>query len=445
MNKLQGWDDFLEDIADEFGFKGKSRKVFLVRFARENTGEREEGIWQLSKESSLESYKKKMTFIYAQFANSSNGCPNLDGGGAGKFEKLRVWLEEQRYPFWLNGYNPIRSKRYYIERSPVESDCCQELLQSGSFVRIKAPQKMGKTSLLEQVLSNLRNKDYQTLRYDFGLADREFFSDYGQFAYQFCAGITEELVLTDCLEEYWSKNLGSNQNITKYFEKYLLKEMDKPLILALDGVDRVFEHENIAIDFCRLLRSWHDKAKLGNSQGEIWQQLRLIVVHSTDVYSNLNINSSPLAGVGIVKFLRDFTPEEIKDLTRRYELNLDGEQIQELRKLVGGHPYLITICCEYFKNSQVEVSWQEFLQTAPTDAPPFGDRLRQLLWTLKQHPELAQSFTQVINSPHSISLPSERGFKLLSMGLVDIEGNKYSYKCNLYRQYFLNHLEEINP
>jgi hypothetical protein len=442
--KSKSWDKFLEEIADTFALKGRYKQVFTVRFAYENQCKLDEEIWQLAKATSIESYKKQMTSIYSRFANSANGCPAIDGSGAGKFEKLRIWLEE-KYSNWLIDLTFIPFNHYYIERSLIESDCYQELLQPGAFLRIKAPKHMGKTWLLEQVLTQLRRKGYQkTLYYNFGLEDGEVFGDYTQFIQSFAAGVTNLLDLPDCLDKYWSKNLGSNQNITKYFEKYLLETVDKPLILALDSVDCIFEHDRIAVDFCKLLRGWNEKAKQSDRRGSIWRQLRLIVVHSTDVYSNLSINSSPLAGVGKIIFLPQFTPKQVQALAKRYQINLKTQQIDELINLIGGHPNLITEAFEHLTNSQIKVNWQEFITLAPTDAPPFGNHLRQLLWDLKQHPELATAFAEIISASQPIPLQSDYGFKLLGMGLVNLEGNNYSPKCNLYRQYFLTHLDEMS-
>jgi hypothetical protein len=441
--KPESWDKFLEYIANNFEIKGKYKDVFLVRFAFEHQCKPDEEIWQLAKAAGIEAYKKQMTFIYSQFATSPDGCPNLKGPGAGKFEKLRVWLQE-KYPDWFicPSFRPLNP--YYIERSPMESDCYQELVQPGAFLRLKAPRQMGKTWLLDQILTQLRRKGYQTLHYNFGLEDEEVFSDYAQFTQSFAAGVTNLLNLPDCLDKYWSKNLGSNHNITKYFEKYFLQTLNKPLILALDRVDCIFEHEKIGVDFCKLLRGWHEKAKQGDRHGVIWRQLRLVIVHSTDAYIGLNINSSPLAGVGKVISLTEFTPKQVQALAERHELDLKVKQIDQLMSMIGGNPHLITESFKYLTNSQIEVSWQEFLEFAPTDAPPFGDHLRQLLWTLKQHPELAAAFTEAIASTEPITLQADYGFKLQSMGLVNIQGNKYHSRCNLYRQYFLTHLDEMN-
>lgn len=445
MKKLVGWDKFIEEIADEFDIKdGHIRKVFLAKFAYENKSKSNTEICKLIDGLSLENYIRQNTLIYSQFINLPNGYPELEGYRH-RFEPLLNWLERTRYPLWLMSYDSIPSNPYYIERSPIESDCYQELLQPGAFLRIKAPRQMGKTWLLEQILTQLQRKGYLTLRYDFRLKDREVFSDYGQFSHSFCAGIGELLNKSDCLDKYWSKNLGFNQNITRYFERYLLQtvDKDKPMVLALDSFDCVFEQEQIAVDFCRLLRGWHDKSRQGKGSNKIWQHLQLVIVHSTDVYSNLNINSSPLAGVGKIVLLPQFTLEQVQKLSQCYQLDLNDDRIKELIKLVGGHPYLITTSFEHLTHPQVEISWQEFLQLAPTDAPPFGDHLRQLLWPLKQHPELATAFAETISSPQPIPLQSDYGFKLYGMGLVNIEGNNYEPKCNLYRQYFSTHLNEI--
>ncbi|MCU0534487.1 MAG: AAA-like domain-containing protein [Hydrococcus sp. Prado102] len=443
--KPEHWDKFLEDMANSFELKGKYREAFSIRFAYENWYKNDEEVWQLAQATSIESYKKQMTDVYKQFAISSNGCPNLTQGikGAGKFEKLRVWLKEIQHPLWLNRLAPQPlDSPFYVELLPVELECYQALLQPGAFVRIKAPPQMGKTLLLDRVLAQLRTKGYQTLHFNFGLEDSEIFTSYSQFSQSFCAGISQLLDLPDRLDDYWSENLGSNRNTTKYFEKYFLTERTSPLILALNRVDRVFEHETIALDFCRLLRGWYDRARQSDRRGGIWQQLRLVVVHSTDVYSSLNINSSPLAGVGKVFLLPEFSPQQLKDLAQRYQLNLTDEQIEELMNLIGGHPYLVRQAFDYLKVKQV--SWQEFLQISCTESSPFSDCLRQLLWTLQQQPSLAKAFFEVVTSKQPISLSSECGFKLQSMGLVNLDGDKYYPKCNLYRQYFSVHLEEVN-
>ena len=326
----------------------------------------------------------------------------------------------------------------YIERPPLENRCFESIASPGAFLRIKAPQQMGKTLLLNQIIDRSRQQDYVAVLLNFGLEDSEVFSNYRQFLQSFCAGVSNLLELPNQLGEYWSDNLGSNRNTKRYFEKYLLETTNSSLILALDKVDCVFEHPTIALDFCRLLRDWHDMASRGDRRGQIWGKLRLIVAHSTDVYSQLNINSSPLAGIGQVFLLPDFTREQIKNLAAQFNLNFTEIELKKLLDTIGGHPYLIHLVCDYLQLE--EICLDELLAICSTESGPFGNHLRRHLWNLQQYPDLANALAEVINSSEPVQLKSNFGFKLQSMGLVKLEGDLYSPRCDLYRQYFSVHL-----
>ena len=161
--KLHGWDNFLQHIAQDYQLKGRLKSVFLARFAYENWRKPDKQIWKLSEAASHETYKKQMTAVYAFFAQvleNSDPPVDLNGKGPGKFTILRDWLQETKYPEWkqssfrpVSGQVPSFSFRtpvafdspFYVERPPIESDCCQQILQPGALIRIKAPEKMGKT------------------------------------------------------------------------------------------------------------------------------------------------------------------------------------------------------------------------------------------------------------------------------------------------------------
>lgn len=80
--------------------------------------------------------------------------------------------------------------------------------------------------------------------------------------------VGRQLKLENQLNDYWDSDiLGSNDNCTVYFEEYLLTEIDNPVVLALDNVDKIFVYTEVIEDFFGMLRSWHEKAKIL----EIWQ------------------------------------------------------------------------------------------------------------------------------------------------------------------------------
>jgi len=327
---------------------------------------------------------------------------------------------------------------FYIERPPIESDCCEEILKPGALIRIKAPQMMGKTLLLDKIISHSKKNDYRIVVLNFDLADSTILTDTKVFLKWFCARVAKLLGLPNKLDNHWDDIFGCNSNATDYFEEYLLAESTQPLVVALDNVDLVFEHSVIAKDFCSLLRGWYDMTRRNDPRGVIWKRLRLVVVHSTEVYNTFDINRSPLAGVGKVFPLSDFSPQQVQELAQLYGLDWLITQIEQLIAMVGGHPYLVSQAFDYIEHHKITL--EEFLQVAPTEAGPFSNHLREQLWNLQQNPALAVAFREVVTQNKPVLLASEHIFKLQSMGLVQLRDNNCIPRCELYRQYFSERL-----
>jgi transcriptional regulator with XRE-family HTH domain len=328
---------------------------------------------------------------------------------------------------------------FYIERVPYEAQCYQEILKPGALIRIKAPEQMGKTTLLARVLSQATNQGYQALTISFELADSTVFTDLRQFSRWFCASVGQGLGLPNKLAEYWDDIFGCNSNTTDYFQTYLLSKIDSPLILALDNVDLVFEHSAIADDFCRLLRGWYDIARRGDRNSATWKKLRLVVVHSTEVYSSLDINHSPLGGIGLVVELSELTPKQVQDLAQRHGLDWSVTQVEKLMAMVGGHPYLVQLALDSMKHQNITL--EQLLLSSPTEAGIYSDHLRRHLKTLQQYPDLAAAFCAIVTADSAVQIASEQAFKLNSMGLVHLQGNEVTPRCDLYRQYFRERLK----
>ncbi|MEH2007986.1 AAA-like domain-containing protein [Nostoc sp.] len=325
---------------------------------------------------------------------------------------------------------------FYIERPPIESRCYEAILKPGSLIRIKAPRQMGKTSLMARILDQASQQNYLTVPLSFQLADGKVFADLDKFLQWFCASVGRRLKLPNKLADYWDVIFGSKDNCTAYFEEYLLPEIKQPLVLGLDEVDRIFQHPEIAADFFGLLRAWHEDAK----NRDIWKKLRLVVVHSTEVYIPMNINQSPF-NVGLPINLLDFNTQQVLDLARRHGLNWSFTQVEQLMAMVGGHPYLVRVALYHIARQDTTLNL--LLQTAPTETGPYSDHLRRHLWNLEQHPELATAIKKVVANTSPVRLDSIQCFKLLSMGLLQQQGNDVTPRCDLYRQYFRDRLRVI--
>ena len=331
---------------------------------------------------------------------------------------------------------------YYVERHPIESECCDKILEPGAVIRIKAPKYTGKTLLLSRIIERAKGQNYQAVTLDFNQASSSVFSSYEELLKWLCQRVGRGLGLENKLAEYWdSDEFDEHTNTQTYFEDYLLKNQTQPLVLAFKNVDRVFEQESFRIDFCELLRCWSQLHLEGNQFAELWKKLRLIIVHSTNVYGSLDINYSPLSGVGLTKTLLDFTPDQVDYLAKCYQLQgLNSDIFKQFRKIFGGHPYLIQEAFVFLRKEQC--SLDRLLEIAATEASPFISHLLEQLEELRKNPQLETAYYQVVNETQPVRLDPNPTFKLQGMGLVLVDLNYCLPRCDLYRQYFS---DRLNP
>lgn len=456
--KPKGWDQFLKEVANEQNLRGRLREIFLVRFAYENWRKPDTEVWELAEAASHETYKKQMTELYTCFSsNQSNGCPELDphSKGPGKFQILREWLKDIKYSQWkqettvptfpnIAPINPQNTNikwdtHLYIPRPPIESDCCQEILKSGSLIRIKAPEKMGKTSLLNTILAQAETAEYRKVYLNLRAVEGAMFSTLDKFLRWFCANVSRELGFKPELDDYWDEELfGSLVSCKTYFQGYLLEKINCPLALGLDNLDRVFEHPDIAKDFLPMLRYWHEEA----NNLEIWQNLRLVIANSTEVYIKLDANQSPF-NVGRQVKLPGFNLEQVLTLAKYYGLDWSEDQekqqfAKDLIEMVGGHPYLVRLALDAF--SANNISPDELLEKASTQGGIYGDHLRRHWNNFQSSPELAEGMKQVVKTETGIQLEPSIAYKLESMGLIILVGDEAQPSCELYHRYFQDNL-----
>ncbi|OKH38368.1 hypothetical protein NIES2119_10040 [[Phormidium ambiguum] IAM M-71] len=329
---------------------------------------------------------------------------------------------------------------FYIERPPIEELAYAEISKPGSFIRIKAPRKMGKSSLMIRIIDRATNLGYRTATLDFQQADETNFSSLYKFLRWFCANLSRQLKLEPILDEYWDEDIGSKVSSTLYFQGYLLTKINTPLVLVLNELNRVFEYPEIARDFLSLLRSWHEEAK----QTKMWQKLRLVVIHSTEVYVSLNINQSPF-NVGLSLQLPEFTLEQVQELAVRYGLNwINSNDAQQLMAIVGGHPYLINLAFYHLVNQDEKWhSMQEFLAQSATIEKIYQQHLLSQLNIIRENPELGEILKQIITDSPEI-VEAIAAYKLESMGLIKLQGSSAKIRCELYRKSFQEQLLQVN-
>jgi hypothetical protein len=334
-----------------------------------------------------------------------------------------------------NGTIPIDSF-FYIERPPLEEDFLQEIAYPGSFIRIQAAQKMGKTSLLNRIL-NLLDAEYYAIKIDLQQADIRILGTLNKLIRWLLANICCQLKIKNSIDSYWNKDLGIKMSCTTYLEKYILASIDKPLILAIDRLDVTFEHIDVAEEFLSLLYFWHEKAK----DNSVWQKLRIVTVQSTESRVTFQFHQS-LFNLGIPLTLQKFNQQQVLDLADRYQLNLKNvfqeNALKNLSNLIDGHPYLIRLALYHLAKYNLELT--KLIAEATTETSIFIDILHYYLKTLYENTYLAKAFKQVVLSEKPIQLESFVAYQLDNLGLISLQGNEVTPSCELYRLYFRDRL-----
>jgi AAA-like domain len=213
--------------------------------------------------------------------------------------------------------------------------------------------------------------------------------------------------------------------------KYVLKELDTPLVLAMDEVDSVFEAD-FRSDFFGMLRSWHNNRAFM----PVWKRLDLALVTSTEPYQLIeNLNQSPF-NVGEVIELSDFTKDEVTELNQKHSSILRPAEEEQMMKLLGGHPYLVRRALYLLAKNRDTL--ETLFSNAAGDRGPFGDHLRYHLFRLHDKTELIDALRNVIRNnecPDDVLF-----FRLRGAGLIRKEGTKVFPRCELYAKYFGEHL-----
>jgi hypothetical protein len=173
-----------------------------------------------------------------------------------------------------------------------------------------------------------------------------------------------------------------------------------------------------------MLRYWHEET----NNLEVWQKLRLILANSTEVYIKLDANQSPF-NVGKQIKLPGFNQEQILLITQAYGLASDSSLADKLIDLVGGHPYLVRLALEAL--SKGNVSQERLFAAAITQGGIYSSHLLHHWDNLQRQPQLAQGLQEVIKSSLGVELEPILSYKLESMGLVILEGNRAKVSCQL--------------
>ena len=327
------------------------------------------------------------------------------------------------------GVVPLNSK-FYMELDNILEQCQQTIIHSSALLRIQAPGQMGKTSLLARIVDYAECLDYRIARVDLQCADLSTLQNLDSLLQWLCQEVCDRLGLEIVVAENWKNGGGSKRACTKFFQEHLLRDIDRPLLLSLDNLERIFENPTVGDDFGSWLRSRHDE------RTTIWGQLRIIILHTWYIESQTPHNSP--FNVGRVIRLPELTIDRVQKLAHLHGLDWDNLQTQQLTELVGLHPFLIRFALYHIAIGKTSLA--VILERGHLADGLFNDSLQRYWRYLERYPELGKIMAQVVKSETPSRIISTLIEQLQDAGLVKHDGDLVLPANQLYRLYFRNRL-----
>ena len=323
---------------------------------------------------------------------------------------------------------------FYIPR-PRDDEFCHAIARQDSIVLVKGARQVGKTSLLARGLEAARMVGARVLLIDFQHFGPAAFESAAKLLPAMAELIAYQIELPSPPHKNWNDLLSPSSNFERFLRREVLSDKELIVVLALDEVDRLFNHD-YASEVFGLFRSWHNLRAL-DPNGP-WSRLTLAIAYATEAHLFISdLNQSPF-NVGTRLTLDDFNRDQLAELNRRYGSPLvDNEQIVRFQDLVGGHPYLAQRGLYEIRNRNVSLSSLE--QNAHHDNGPFGDHLNRLLISLQQDQNLLQDLRGFLLAGSTLS--NSAFYRLRSAGVLSGDtADEPCPRCNLYAQYLKNHL-----
>ncbi|NRB37130.1 MAG: AAA-like domain-containing protein [Pseudomonadales bacterium] len=330
------------------------------------------------------------------------------------------------------------SSPIYVERTDEEARAYHEILQPGSIERIKGPRKMGKSSLMLRVLDQAESEGFHIVTIDLQQADTAILSDLDKLLRWICLHLCQQLNISADLNEHWNELIGSKLSCSNFLQQQILDTLDAPLVLVINELNLVFDHENVSRDFLPLLRSWYEESKHNANM----QKLRQVLIYSTEVYVQLDLNLSPF-NVGLPIELKTFDGEQLEKLAKVYGFNwhADGKAnspITWMLSELGGHPYLCQMTFYQLANNEgfIESPTQalkELLNSAANPGGLFNEFLQQLLGDFLSNDNAVSGFKKLEQSPDTLSRIEL--YQLERLGLIHIVDGKAKNNSRLLTNY----------
>jgi DNA-binding SARP family transcriptional activator len=328
---------------------------------------------------------------------------------------------------------------FYIPRS-VDTRFETAILNRHSVILVKGTRQTGKTSLLVRGLKSAGVMGAAVVYTNVNALDAAVLESREALYRTLMGELADQLDLDVPTEQVWNTDRAANTNLDRYLRREILGHTERPLVWALDEVDRLFACE-FRNEVFALFRSWHDRRAM-DPVGS-WSRLTLVLSYTTEAHLFItDLNQSPF-NVGTRLTLEDFTPAQVADLNARYGRPLKNDnQVARFQALVGGHPYLVRRGLDAMGAEGLDIDG--IAAQADREDGLYGSHLHHLYRSVIQDPDLTDLLRAVLrgNVLSSNVLSAEIGYyRLFSAGILAADADHQPrLRCRVYETYLTRRL-----
>lgn len=220
---------------------------------------------------------------------------------------------------------------YFVDRC-LYARAARLAAQYGQTVVIVGPRKYGKSTLLYEYVNACMTHEKCTVVLDFSAIPHGCTDDNTRFLTWFGITLCDELELDTTVDDALPTQL------TLFVEKYVLRQLNAPVVLAIDNSDRL--SPALRDSFFSTLRHWCDRRSYPNKK-HLWGAFDLALVTSLEPgYLMQNANCSPF-NVGETLAVTPLSMRECQDMNQHLDRPLAPAAIKLVHELTGGHPALV--------------------------------------------------------------------------------------------------------
>jgi hypothetical protein len=279
--------------------------------------------------------------------------------------------------------------RFYILRQ-ADDEVYSHVTRDRGLVTVRGPRQTGKTSLMMGTYAALQvgGDDLRAAFIDFQSFTSDDLSSISSIWHAIASHVARQLKLGGWDADCWRPDMDHDEGLARFLERCVFAGDERPILICLDEVDRVFLSP-VKDEFFGILRSFYNDGAINPN----WRRVRwLLGTSSEPSFFIKDLTQSPF-NIGHRINLNVFTRSETEALARRHGLEPDAATLTRVMNYLGGRPYLVHLF--FYHLARQPDSAEQLFDSRTAGGGVFRDHLHRYLMHFHRDPPLAKAMLRV--------------------------------------------------